>query len=76
MTKDEIKYFLLRSFLCEYYVLFCVINIDLLNNSLRRYFISLLKKYNNRFRRTMKSCLLLMFNGNDSDLHNILLKIK
>ena len=76
MTKDEIKYFLLRSFLCEYYVLFCVINIDLLNNSLRRYFISLLKKYNNRFRRKMKSCLLLMFNGKDSDLHNILLKIK
>ena len=73
---EELKYFLLRSFLCEYYVLFCVINIDLLNYKLRKSFINLLKKYNKKYRRSMKSCLLLILNGKDEELHKIILKIK
>ena len=62
-SDEEIKYFLLRCFLCEYYVLFCMINIDLLNYNLRRSFVKLLKKYIKKYKRFMKSCLLLMINS-------------
>ena len=73
---EELKYFLLRSFLCEYQVLFCIINIDLLNYKLRRAFINLVKKYYKKYRKSIKSCLLLMFDGKEDELHNMILKIK
>ena len=73
---EELKYFLLRSFLCEYNALFCMINIDLLNYRLRRSFINILKAYNKRYKRIMKSCLLLMFDGKDDELQKMILKLK
>ena len=73
-SSDELKYFLLRSFFCQYYVLFCIINIELLNHTLRKEFIHWLKTYKSKYRRKMKSCLLLMFN--DEELQSIILKMK
>ena len=76
VSQEELKYFLLRSFICEYRVLFCMINIDLLNNKLRRYFINIFKKYQTIYRKKMKSCLLLMFSDKDEELHKIILRFK
>ena len=75
-SDEELKYFLLRCFLCEYYVLFCMINIDLLNYNLRRSLVKLLKKYIKKYKRFMKSCLLLMINSKDDELKKIIIKQK
>ena len=75
-SQEELKYFLLRSFLCEYSVLFCMINFYLLNNKSRRYFINIFKKYYTKYKKNMKSCLLLMFSDKDEELKDIILKFK
>ena len=76
ISYEEIKYFLLRCFLCDYYVLFCMINMELLNYQLRRNFIILLKKYIRKYKKFMKSCLLLIINSKDEELHKIISKQK
>ena len=74
--QEELKYFLIKTFLCNYYVLFSVINIDLINNKLKRYFMNLLKRFYKKYKKSMKCCLLLMFNGKDEELHKMLLRTK
>ena len=79
-TKDlrfeELFSFLLRCLFCEYNCLFCIINTDLLNITLRRKFIYLIKEISKRYSKTIESCLLIILNNKDDSLHKILLKIK
>ena len=79
-TKDiayeEMKCFLLRFIYCKQNVLFTMVNVDLLRNELRENFISLIKKYSLKFEGKINSCLLIIFNANDDELHKILMKTK
>ena len=78
-TKDisieELNCFLERCFLCEYHILFCMINVNLLNNNLKKFLIHFIKSHSKEYQRKMNSCLIIIFSGDDSDLHNILKKI-
>ena len=75
-NNEELNIFLLRCFLCEVNALFCMVNINLLNNSIRRTFISYIKYYSNKYGKTMKSCLIMIFSAKDDDLHKIFIKTK
>ena len=75
ITSEEIICFLLRCVLCQYNVLFCLINVDLLNIIQRRNFISLIKEFSKKYGKIMRSCLLIMFNPSDNILHKIFNKI-
>ena len=75
-TFEELSCFLKRCIFCKYNILFCMININLLNDNIRRRFISLIKNYSKKNGKKMKSCLILIFSQNDEDLHEILLRTK
>ena len=79
LTLEELKCFLLRFRYCKNYILFSMVNINLLTNELREYFISFLKRYMNKLEKNekkIKCCLVLVFNSNDDELQKILSKIK
>ena len=73
---EELNSFLKRCFLCEYRILFCMINVNLLKNNLKKSLIHFITKYSKNYGAKMESCLLIIFSGKDEDLHNILLKLK
>mgnify|MGYP002623021467 CR=1 FL=1 len=75
ISVEELNCFLKRCFLCEYEILFCMINANLLNNNLKKSLIHYIRKYSKEYEAKMVSCLVIIFNGNDVDLHNILEKI-
>ena len=75
IRKEELNCFLERCFLCEYNILFCMINVNLLNNNLKKFLIHFIKSHSKEYKRKMESCLIIIFSGDDSDLHNILKKI-
>ena len=75
ISLEELKSFLKRCFLCEYRVLFCMINVDLLKNNLKKYLIHSIRSYTKKYENIFESCLIIIFNGNDADLHNILTKL-
>jgi len=72
----ELNAFLLRAVFCESHTLFCMINVNLLNHIQRRKFIILIKKYAKNNGNIMKSCLLIIYSHEDTDLQKILEKIK
>ena len=53
-----------------------MVNINSLNSNLRVQFISLIKQYSVKYEKNLKSCLVLIFNGKDDELHKTLMKIK
>ena len=72
---EELNCFLKRCFLCNKNILFCMINTDLLKNNLKKYLIDSIRSYSKEYEDKMESSLIIIFNGNDSDLHNKLVKI-
>ena len=72
---EEIQCFLLRFIHCKDNILFSMINANLLNNEMKEHFISLLKKYCQRYENKFKSCLVITF-CEDEELKNLLIKIK
>ena len=75
-NKEELRTFLIRCFLCEINSLFCMVNIDLLNSEIRQYFLSFINTYSKKYGKIMQSCLIIIFNGKDDDMHKLLIKIK
>ena len=75
-TLEELSCFLVRCIFCKYNIIFCMINLNLLNDNIRRKFISLIKNFSKKNGKKMESCLLLIFSQNDMDLHEILLRTK
>ena len=75
---EEMKCFFLRFINCKDNVLFCMVNVNLLNNNLRVQFISLIKKYASKFEQKLNSCLVIIFNNNknDDEIHKALMRIK
>ena len=76
LNLEEMKCFFLRFIYCKENVLFCMVNINSLNSNLRVQFISLIKQYSVKYEKNLKSCLVLIFNGKDDELHKTLMKIK
>ena len=72
---EELNSFLKRCFLCEYRILFCMINVNLLKNNLKKSIIHFITKYSKEYGAKMESCLVIIFSGKDEDLHNILIKL-
>ena len=73
---EEIQCFLLRFIHCKDNILFSMINANLLNNEMKEHFISLIKKYCQKYENKFKSCLVITFSEKDKDLENLLIKIK
>ena len=69
---EKIYSFLISSFLCEYPVLFSLINLDLMNLSLRNKIISLIEKLNNLFNDRQSSLIII---GKEADNNDIVKKI-
>ena len=75
-STEELNSFLLRAIFCEYHTLFCMINVNLLNDIQRRKFIISIKKYAKNNGNKMNSCLMIIYSQEDTDLQKILQKIK
>ena len=75
-TSEELILFLNRCFVFNFNILFCIVNTNLLNNYVRRKFIAFIKYFSKKCGLTMKSCLLIIFSGNDDYLHKFLIKTK
>ena len=75
-TIEELVLFLYKCFSFNLNILFCIVNTNLLNNYVRRKFIVLIKYFSKKCGLTMKSCLLIIFSGNDDYLHKFLIKTK
>ena len=73
---EELKTFLTRCVFCEYNILFCMVNVNLLNSIIRREFLYLVKNVAHKKGKVMESCLIIIFNDKDNDIHNMLLKTK
>ena len=71
---EELTSFITRCKLCKYKVLFCIVNVNLLNNRIRSYFLNIIKKTSKMNGKKMNSCLIIIFSGKDDDMHKILLK--
>ena len=75
-STEELNAFLLRAIFCDNHILFCMINVNLLNDIQKRKFIISIKKYAKNNGNAMKSCLLIIYSQEDTDLQKILQKIK
>ena len=53
-----------------------MINANLLNNEMKEHFISLIKKYCQKYENKFKSCLVITLSEDDEELKNLLIKIK
>ena len=73
---QELNTFLLRAIFCDYNTLFCMINVNLLNDNQRRKFIISIKKYAKNNGNIMKSCLLIIYSQEDTNLQKIFQRIK
>ena len=73
-SNEELKAFLIRCIFSKSNILFCIVNVNLLNNKIRRTFISLIKQYSKKYGQTMESCLIIIFSAKDDDMHKILIK--
>ena len=64
-TSEEITAFLYRAFLCEYNVLFTIVNINHLSSEKKRLLIDLIISLNSENEKKMKSCLIFFYMKKD-----------
>ena len=72
---EKIYSFLISSFLCEYPVLFSLINLDLVNLSLRNKIISLIERLNNLINERQSSLIIIGKEGDSNEELDIIKKI-
>ena len=55
-NKEELLMFINRCILCKNHILFCMVKTELLNNSIKRYFLNFIKKISKNTGTKMESC--------------------
>ena len=60
-SNEEIRAFLYLSFKCEYSILFSLLGIEKLEPSKRIFTIKLINKFDKKYGKEMKSCLVIMY---------------
>ena len=75
-SKEEIESFLYRSIFCNYKSCFMIGRIESLEFEQKNYLIELLNKIINEFGDIMKSCLIVLSNNKNTDIHKSIDAIK
>ena len=75
-SNEEITIFIIKAIYCKKSCLFCIIIPENLTSNQKAYFIKYLKKTTKTKSEMMNSCLIILFNLNDSEFHRSILNIK